>query len=116
MTKATVVLEGMSFTAYHGCLEKERRDGNTFIVDLSFEYDASAAARSDSLDDAVDYGAVYDIVAREMALPSNLLENVAWRIREAVSSAFPAVSNLRVSVAKQNPPVNGPAVSSKVIL
>ena len=83
-----VELSGMEFHAFHGCFESERREGNLFKVDLSFRYDVSAAAQSDDLEAAVDYGAVYDVVAREMAIPSNLLENVAWRIREAVSAGF----------------------------
>lgn len=32
-----IELEGMEFHAYHGCLEKERREGNTFIVDFHAE-------------------------------------------------------------------------------
>ena len=32
-----IELEGMEFHAYHGCLEKERREGNTFLVDFHAE-------------------------------------------------------------------------------
>lgn len=113
---ATVKLEGMLFHAYHGCLESERRDGNTFMVDLSFSYDCEAAAWSDSLRDAVDYGKVYDIVAREMSKPSNLLENVAWRISRAVSEEIQDIHDVHVCVAKKNPPVEGNVEWSKVSL
>ena len=114
--KAVVELNGMSFHAFHGCLEKEKREGNTFIVDLSFEYDAGKAAQSDDLRDAIDYGAVYDLVAREMAVASNLLENVAFRIKSAVVAEFPAADCVKVSVRKLNPPVNGPTAQSKVTI
>lgn len=103
-----IELAGMEFHAYHGCLPEERERGNTFVVDLSFRYDFEKAAREDSLADAVNYGAVYDVVAEQMAQPSKLLENVVWRIREAVSKAFPQISDLHVKVSKANPPVSGP--------
>ena len=104
----------MRFQAYHGCLEEERRDGNTFLVDVTYTYDAVEAARKDSLEEAVDYSRVYDIVSREMAQPSNLLENVAWRISEALKREIPEIQSLKVRVAKQNPPVGGPCELSAV--
>ena len=104
----------MEFFARHGCLESERIEGNTFMVDVRFQYDVTSAAATDDLSAAVDYAAVYDIVAAEMAVPSNLLEHVAARIAGAVRQKFPQMLWLSVSVAKKNPPVNGPAAWSKV--
>ena len=31
-------LSGMEFHAYHGCFEKERAEGNLFVVDFRAEY------------------------------------------------------------------------------
>lgn len=110
-----IELEGMVFHAYHGCLESERRDGNTFIVDFRAEADLSAAAASDRLEDTFDYSVIYDLIAAEMAKPSNLLEHVAGRIADAISGAFPTL-RFSVRVSKRNPPVAGPASWSKVTL
>lgn len=110
----TIELTGMRFKAFHGCLPEERRDGNVFVVDFSCLYDISRAAASDDLADTLDYGCIYDIIAAEMAKPSNLLENVAARIIKAVSEAHPEIISMTVSVAKRNPPVNGPAEWSRV--
>ena len=109
-----IELKGMEFYAFHGCLENERSAGNLFKVDLSFSYDVSRAAESDSLEDAVDYGEVYSVVAGQMERPSNLLENVAWRIREAVAEAFPRIADIKVRVSKANPPLPGPVKWSSV--
>jgi len=114
MTK--VELSGMEFFAYHGCLETEKRDGNSFCVDVEYSYDAAGAALSDDLSQAVDYSAVYEIVRREMAVPSNLLENVAFRIRTAIEAEIPEAMDVRVCVAKRNPPVGGSCKWSKVSL
>lgn len=110
----TVDLCGMEFFARHGCLESERLEGNTFVVDVRFQYDITAAAASDDLADAVNYAVIYDIVAAEMAVPSNLLEHVAARIAQAIRREFPQILSLSVCVAKKNPPVSGPAAWSKV--
>lgn len=111
-----IELEGMEFRAFHGCLEKERREGNTFLVDFRAEIDLGKAAKSDMLEDTLDYGAVYDIVAGEMAVPSNLLENVAGRIADAVQARFPQIAGFTVRVSKKNPPVAGPAAWSRVTI
>lgn len=109
-------LEGMRFHSYHGCLEAERRDGNSFRVDFECEYDMEGAAATDNLARAVDYSAIYDIVKDEMAVPSCLLENVAYRILEAVREAFPQIIHAGVTLHKLNPPVDGPCAESSVTM
>lgn len=109
-----IELEGMEFHAYHGCLEKERREGNTFIVDFHAETELEKAVKTDELDKTIDYGRVYDIVAGQMAIPSNLLENVAGRILDAIRKEFDDVLFLKVRVSKKNPPVNGVCAWSRV--
>ncbi len=112
----TIELEGMEFRAFHGCLEHERREGNLFTVDFRTDLDISRAAESDRLEDTLDYGAVYGIIAAEMAQPSDLLEHVAGRIAKAISGAFPWIDDFSIRVSKRNPPVSGPAAWSRVTL
>jgi dihydroneopterin aldolase len=112
--EGAIELEGMEFHAFHGCLEQEHREGNTFTVDIYAETDLSKAAMSDSLEDTVDYGKIYDIVAEQMAIPSNLLEHVAGRILEALEEEFRELSFIKVRVSKKNPPVSGPCPWSRV--
>lgn len=114
--KGRIELNGMQFHAYHGCLPEEKTNGNDFIVDLSFTCDITDAATSDRLEDTVDYSEVYGIVTTEMEIASNLLENVAWRIKQAVESKFRGISDVRVRVVKKNPPVNGLTAESAVII
>lgn len=109
-----IELNGMRFRAYHGCLDKEKLDGNDFLVDFSCEYDTSAAEKSDALEDTLDYSAIYGIVRENMEIQSNLLENVAGRIADAIKSEYPGIPSLEVKVTKMNPPVDGPAESSSV--
>lgn len=114
MMKGTLELIGMEFHAFHGCLPQERVEGATYLVDFRASCDISAAAESDNLADAVDYGRIYDIVAAEMAIPSNLIEHVGARIVRAINAEFPDLGEFEVSVAKLNPPVAGKATWSRI--
>lgn len=111
-----IELEGMEFKAYHGCLEQEKVRGNVFTVDFRGELDLSAAAESDNLYDTLNYGEIYEIVAEEMSIPSELLENVAGRIVKAIEKSFPQIVRFSVRVSKRRPPVDGVAQWSRVTL
>ena len=112
----TLELEGMEFRAHHGCLERERIAGNDFVVDFCGEMDMSAAAESDRLEDAVNYALIYDVVAEEMANPSDLLEHVAGRIVKALEERFPEFISFSVRVSKRRPPVSGIVQWSRITL
>jgi len=114
--KGTIQLNGMKFRACHGCLPSERRDGNDFVVDFSCEYDLGPASVSDNLDDTLNYAVIYDIVAAQMAIPSKLLEHVAGRIVRVIQNRFPELQHMRVSIAKLNPPVDGPVAESRITI
>ena len=103
----TIELEGMEFRAHHGCLEHEKVVGNDFVVDFRGDVDMAAAMESDNLEDAVNYALIYNVVAREMAQPSDLLEHVAGRILKALEAKFPQFVSFSVRVSKKRPPVDG---------
>jgi len=117
MDKTGIIeLEGMEFKAYHGCLEQEKVRGNSFTVDFRGELDLSKAAVSDRLEDTLNYGEIYEIVAEEMSIPSELLENVAGRIVMSIEKRFPQLMSFSIRVSKKRPPVDGVAQWSRVTL
>lgn len=95
----------MEFRANHGCGEDERKKGNRFTVDFMAEIDVDKAAKTDNLADTVDLAEIYSLAAKEMARPSNLIENVAARIVRAVEKRYPKLEHFSIRVSKQNPPV-----------
>ena len=111
-----IELEGMEFKAYHGCLEQEKVRGNSFTVDFRGEMDLKKASETDDLNDTVNYGEIYEIVAEEMSMPSELLENVAGRIVREIERRFPQFISFSVRVSKKRPPVDGVAQWSRVTL
>ena len=116
ITQSSILLHDMRFYAYHGVMEQERRVGGEYLVSLSVEADLSRAVISDSVDDTVNYAALYEVVAREMAQPSQLLEHVAGRIGSRVLEAFPLVAALRISITKCNPPMGADSRGASVTL
>ena len=104
---AVINISGMQFYSHHGCFEEERTIGTRFVVDLTLSYDATKAALTDNVEDAVNYALVYQTVKREMMSPSHLLENVATRIIRAIKTEYPAVQRVKVKVCKLNPPLGG---------
>ena len=67
MMKGTIELEGMEFFARHGCMEHEKVAGNRFLVDFRAGASLDKAAQTDALEDTLNYGDIYKLVAREMA-------------------------------------------------
>ena len=114
MRKGKIELLGMRFFAHHGCLESERRDGNEFKLDFSCEFDTGPAETSDRLEDTLDYSLVYAVIAREMAIPSNLLEHLAGRIADSLQKEIPGLEHFEICVYKKNPPVGGECEWAKV--
>lgn len=97
----------MKFHAYHGCLDLEKENGNTFLVSVKMELDTYMAGITDNIDDTLNYQEVYDVVNYEMAIPSNLIEHVGQRILDALIRQFPEVKSLKIQLVKLNPPLSG---------
>lgn len=100
-------IEDMEFYAFHGCFAEEASIGTNFSVDLRAELDTSRAQQTDNIDDTVSYLDIYQIVKRQMEIPSHLLEHVAERIAVAVLREFSSINKVRVKVTKLNPPLGG---------
>jgi dihydroneopterin aldolase len=111
-----IELKEMIFYAYHGVSEQERKVGNTYLVDLKLQLDFSPAMQTDDLNDTINYAAVYDLVKKEMDIPSNLLEHIAGRIIKRIAERFPAISCIEIRLAKQNPPIQGEMKESAVYI
>ncbi len=105
MTIDRICVTGISAHGYHGVLDFERRDGQTFIVDVDLGVDTRAAAASDDLNQTVNYAEVAaDVVAIITGEPHNLIEKVAQRIADA-GLAYPLVHDVVVVIHKPQAPV-----------
>ena len=105
MMKSYITLSDVRFRAFHGVLPQESRVGADFTLDLRLGYDISKAMETDDVKDTLNYAEVYNLVKREMAVPSKLLEHVAGRMVKAICQAFPAVTSIDLHLVKLNPPM-----------
>jgi len=116
IAQSSIRLHEMRFYAYHGVMAQERRVGGDYVVSLSVDTDLSVPVVSDRVEDTLNYAALYDVVGREMAIPSQLLEHVAGRIGQGVLDTFPQVTALTIEVRKVNPPMDADCQGASVEL
>lgn len=100
-----IFIDRLRLYAFHGVMPQERRVGGWFVVTLRVHYDISQTFTSDDVAHTVNYAQLCQIVENEMSKPSNLLEHVAGRVADAVFGQFPEVSELELSITKENPPM-----------
>ncbi|MBN8701815.1 MAG: dihydroneopterin aldolase [Bacteroidetes bacterium] len=103
----SIEIEGIKIYAYHGCLAEEAKIGGHYIVDVYINVDFEESAITDDLAKTIDYVTVYDIVKKEMAIRSKLIEHVARRINLSIKNTFAEIHQVKVKVTKIVPPMNG---------
>lgn len=112
----TIKVNSIKLYAFHGCLEEEAKIGSEYIVDVAVKADLKKSAKTDALEDTVDYVHLNLIVKEEMAIRSKLLEEVAQRILDRFFKELPMVQKAKVAVAKINPPIGGNVEEVVIIL
>ena len=109
-----IVIKGISAKGFHGVLDHEKRDGQTFVVDVVMEVDLAPAGASDDLADTVNYAEVAgDVVGIIEGESLDLIEAVAGRIATAVLTR-PLVEAVEVVVHKPEAPVGYPFTDVQV--
>jgi dihydroneopterin aldolase len=95
-----IEIRGLRVHAHHGVYEAERRDGQTFVIDVTLGRDLSLPATSDDLADTVDYGALAQrLAAAATETRFDLIEALAGQLADLVL-ATPGVQEVEVRVAK----------------
>jgi len=96
---------GIECHGHHGVFDFEKRDGQTFVIDLSLGVATAAAAASDDLRDTVDYGSLVESVKAAVEKdPVDLIETLAQRIAD-VCLLDARVEWARVTVHKPDAPI-----------
>lgn len=96
---------GIECFGHHGVFEFEKREGQTFVIDLALGIDTTPAAASDDLRDTVDYGSLVAAVKNAVEQdPVDLIETLAQRIAD-VCLLDDRVEWARVTVHKPDAPI-----------
>ena len=101
-------IEGIEAFGYHGVFPQEKREGQTFLVDVDIETSFDEAIAHDDVAYTVDYGVVAERVAEIIqGEPADLIETVCDRIVTMVLS-FERVKATRVTIHKPQAPISVP--------
>lgn len=101
-------VNGIKLYGYHGVLPAERDIGQYFIVDVALYIDLESASKSDDLSDTINYAEVYNIVETEVrGEPVNLIEHLSGRIIEALFNTYDKIDEIRLTLTKPHPPIDG---------
>lgn len=101
-----LAVTGIECFGHHGVFEFERREGQTFVIDLILGLETGSAAASDDLRDTVDYGSlVASVQAAVEKDPVDLIETLAQRIAD-VCLLDGRVEWTRVTVHKPDAPID----------
>lgn len=112
----TIELHGLRLHGFHGVLEAEQRDGQPFLFDVELTVADETAARTDRIEDAVDYRDVAAVV-REVSdgRRFQLLEALATAVADALVDRFPverAVVRVRKPGVELGAPLDYAAVTA----
>ncbi|MFC6237044.1 dihydroneopterin aldolase [Longivirga aurantiaca] len=100
-----IAVRGLSATGHHGVFDFEKREGQTFVVDVVLGVDTREAAATDDLARTVHYAEVAaDVIALIEGEPVDLIETLAQQVADACL-ARDGVEAVEVTVHKPEAPV-----------
>ncbi len=103
----TLKLKNISFYGYHGVFEEEKKLGGKFEIDVELFFDFSKAAKSDSVEDTIDYGIVYQFIKNHFENTKyNLIEALAVNIADGILKEF-KIEKVKINLRKFNLPIKG---------
>lgn len=100
-----ISIEGIRIFAYHGHLPEEAILGGHFSVSVWITVDTNEVENTDELNHTVDYVKVLEVVKKQMAIRSKMIEHVASRIVDAILP-LKKVQKVKVELEKIQPPID----------
>ncbi len=107
MNKGKIVLNDMEFYGFHGVPDAERKIKQLFVISVSFELDFTEAAKTDNLQDTINYKDIYNLCKIELGKQRKLIESIAYSIALVIKDNYPIVSNIKVAISKPQVQIEG---------
>jgi len=105
-TKDKITVRKLEVFANHGVYEEENRLGQLFVIDADLYLETYRAGLSDRLELSVNYGEVCQLIEERMkAKTFRLIEAAAEYIAREILRAFPAVSEVSLTLNKPWAPI-----------
>lgn len=100
-----IILKDIKLYGYHGVHPLENSCGTAFILNIVVATEPIKPIKT--LEDTIDYAAVYSLVKQIFSTTEQLLEVVAEKIFIAIAENFPIAAEIEISILKTNPPIEG---------
>jgi len=101
-----IIIKGLRVFAYHGVNPEEKRDGQTFEIDITLYVSLLHAGQTDDVNDTVSYAKAAKTALRVMnEAKYDFLEKVAQRVAEQLLTDYPQVEKVDVLLKKPQAPV-----------
>lgn len=99
----TINLNKLAFFSHHGLHDEETVTGTGFEIDLSVQFDTHD--KITSIQQTINYVAVYDVIKKHMIHPVALLETLAQNITEDIYSLDNRIRSINININKLHPPI-----------
>jgi dihydroneopterin aldolase len=106
MSEFTIELRDLEFFSFHGLYEEEKKAGGEFVVDVFAKFPAENHKLT-SIDETVNYAALFAIIKDEMNQPRELLETIAQVIAEKIYAKYAVIKEIEIRIEKKKPPIVG---------
>ena len=106
MGEFTIELRGLQFYSFHGLYEEEKKVGGEFVVDVWAKFPAEDN-RLKSINETVNYAALFAIIRDEMNHPRELLETIAQSIAEKIYAKYGVLKEVEIRIEKKKAPIVG---------
>jgi 7,8-dihydroneopterin aldolase/epimerase/oxygenase len=100
----TIHLHNVQFFAYHGLYPQEKENGNHFELNCHVQYLPQQTITS--IEQTIDYAAVYAIIENRMQQATPLLETVVMDICNLILEQFTMAQEVFVHLIKIQPPID----------
>lgn len=106
MGEFTIELRGLQFYSFHGLYDEEKKIGSEFVVDVFAKFPATSHSLT-SIDETVNYAAIFEIVKKEMEQPRELLETIAQSMAEKIYNKYSVIKEIEIRIEKKKAPIVG---------
>ena len=106
MGEFTIELRNLEFYSFHGLYEEEKRIGGEFVVDVWAKFPAEDHSLN-SINETVNYAALFTIIKDEMNQPRELLETIAQSIAEKIYAKYGVIKEVEIRIEKKKAPIAG---------
>lgn len=106
MGEFTIELKNLQFYSYHGLYPEEKKAGGEFVVDVWAKFPAEDHILN-SINETVNYAALFAIIKDEMSRPRELLETIAQSIAEKIYAKYNVIKEVEIRIEKKKAPIIG---------